>query len=85
MNWKKIINLSPLVDVLMIVIFWYIMMSNQTIEDTKETAQNELSAQQNRYEAELAAATVRFREEKTERRFGRADNFERQPVFPVTR
>lgn len=56
MNWKKIINLSPLVDVLMIVIFWYIMMSNQTIEDTKETARNELSAQQNRYEAELAAA-----------------------------
>lgn len=54
MNLKKIINLSPLVDVLMIVIFWYIMMSNQTIEETKETAQSELSALQNRYEAELA-------------------------------
>ncbi len=54
MNLKKIINLSPLVDVLMIVIFWYIMMSNQTIEDTKETAQNELAALQNRYEAELS-------------------------------
>lgn len=52
MNLKKIINLSPLVDVLMIVIFWYIMMSNQTIEETKETAQNEL----NRYAAELTAA-----------------------------
>lgn len=56
MNLKKIINLSPLVDVLMIVIFWYIMMSNQTIEDTKENAQNELSVLQNRYEAELTAA-----------------------------
>lgn len=56
MNLKKIINLSPLVDVLMIVIFWYIMMSNQTIAETQETAQNELSAQQNRYEAELTAA-----------------------------
>lgn len=56
MNLKKIINLSPLVDVLMIVIFWYIMMSNQTIEDTKETAQNELAALQNHYEAELSAA-----------------------------
>lgn len=56
MNLKKIINLSPLVDVLMIVIFWYIMMSNQTIEETKETAQSELSALQNRYEAELMAA-----------------------------
>lgn len=56
MNLKKIINLSPLVDVLMIVIFWYIMMSNQTIEDTKETAQNELAAQQKRYEAELMEA-----------------------------
>ncbi len=52
MNLKKIINLSPLVDVLMIVIFWYIMMSNQTIEETKETAEKEL----NRYEAELTAA-----------------------------
>lgn len=56
MNLRKIINLSPLVDVLMIVIFWYIMMSNQTIEETKETAQNELSALQNRYETELTAA-----------------------------
>lgn len=56
MNLKTIINLSPLVDVLMIVIFWYIMMSNQTIEETKETAQNELAALQNRYEAELMAA-----------------------------
>ena len=54
MNWKKIINLSPLVDVLMIVIFWYIMMSNQTMEETKEAAQNELNAMQNRYETELA-------------------------------
>ena len=56
MNLKKIINLSPLVDVLMIVIFWYIMMSNQTIEETKETAQSELSALQNRYEAQLQDA-----------------------------
>ena len=56
MNWKKIINLSPLVDVLMIVIFWYIMMSNQTMEETKEAAQNELTALQNRYEAELSEA-----------------------------
>lgn len=53
MNWKKIINLSPLVDVLMIVIFWYIMMSNQTIEETKVSAQEELTALQNQYEAEL--------------------------------
>ena len=56
MNLKKIINLSPLVDVLMIVIFWYIMMSNQTIEETKETAQSELSALQNQYEAQLVEA-----------------------------
>ena len=41
---KVIINLSPLVDVLMIVIFWYIMMSNQTIEETKMSAQEELAA-----------------------------------------
>ena len=53
MNLKKIINLSPLVDVLMIVIFWYIMMSNQTMEETKETAKNEMSALQNRYETQL--------------------------------
>lgn len=56
MNWKKIINLSPLVDVLMIVIFWYIMMSNQTMAETKEMAEEELSALQNRYESELAEA-----------------------------
>lgn len=41
MNLRKIINLSPLVDVLMIVIFWYIMMSNQTMEQTQAAAQNE--------------------------------------------
>lgn len=58
MNWKKIINLSPLVDVLMIVIFWYIMMSNQTMEETKEAAQNELNAVQNRYETELAESKL---------------------------
>ncbi len=53
MNWKKIINLSPLVDVLMIVIFWYIMMSNQAIAETKETAQQEQNALQTEYEAAL--------------------------------
>lgn len=41
MNLRKIINLSPLVDVLMIVIFWYIMMSNQTMEQTQAAAQSE--------------------------------------------
>ena len=53
MTLRKIINLSPLVDVLMIVIFWYIMMSNQTIEATQENAQNELEALKSGYEAQL--------------------------------
>jgi len=60
MNLKKIINLSPLVDVLMIVIFWYIMMSNQTMEETKEAAREELTSLQNRYEEELSAAELEY-------------------------
>ena len=54
MNWKKIINLSPLVDVLMIVIFWYIMMSNQTLEENKQTAEEERNALMTRYEQALS-------------------------------
>lgn len=50
MNLRKIINLSPLVDVLMIVIFWYIMMSNQTLEENKAEAQSEMESMQTRYE-----------------------------------
>ncbi|MBE5951987.1 MAG: hypothetical protein E7260_10410 [Lachnospiraceae bacterium] len=57
MNLRKIINLSPLVDVLMIVIFWYIMMSNQTLEENKAAAQNELESVQNRYEQVLDEMT----------------------------
>ena len=60
MNLKKIINLSPLVDVLMIVIFWYIMMSNQTMEETKEAAREELTTMQKRYEAELSEAKLEY-------------------------
>ena len=51
MNLKKIINLSPLVDILMIVIFWYIMMSNQTIENNQEAAREEMEAMRTEYEA----------------------------------
>jgi chromosome segregation ATPase len=36
---KKIINLSPLVDVFMIVIFWYIMFSNQNLQNQEASTQ----------------------------------------------
>lgn len=36
---RKIINLSPLVDVFMIIIFWYIMFSNQNLQNQEENAQ----------------------------------------------
>ncbi len=52
-TWRKIINLSPLVDVLMIVIFWYIMMSNQTMEENREMAKNELEALKTGYETQI--------------------------------
>lgn len=36
---RKIINLSPLVDVFMIIIFWYIMFSSQNLQNQEENAQ----------------------------------------------
>jgi biopolymer transport protein ExbD len=57
MNLRKIINLSPLVDVLMIVIFWYIMMSNQTLEENKANAQSEMEQMQLAYEHEIGLLT----------------------------
>ena len=54
MNWRKIINLSPLVDVLMIVIFWYIMMSNQTLEENRQTAEEERQTLTMQYEQSLS-------------------------------
>lgn len=41
-NIHQIVNLSPLVDVFMIVIFWYIMVSNQTIQENKTEADRQL-------------------------------------------
>ncbi len=36
---RKIVNLSPLVDVFMIVIFWYIMFSNQNLQNQEANSQ----------------------------------------------
>ncbi len=36
---RKIVNLSPLVDVFMIVIFWYIMFSNQNLQNQETNSQ----------------------------------------------
>jgi len=66
MKLRKIINLSPLVDVLMIVIFWYIMMSNQTIEENKAMAESELDAMQSYYTAELESVTAQKEQTETQ-------------------
>ena len=50
---RKIVNLSPLVDVLMIVIFWYIMISDRNLESEKMAARAVLAEQQNSYEATI--------------------------------
>ncbi|MGN0505491.1 MAG: hypothetical protein ACI4FZ_02965 [Lachnospiraceae bacterium] len=47
---KKIINLSPLVDVFMIVIFWYIMFSNQNLAEQEAASQYTLEDMKSRYE-----------------------------------
>lgn len=41
---SKIVNLSPLVDVFMIVIFWYIMSSHQMLENNQSIAEDKIAS-----------------------------------------
>lgn len=50
---RKIVNLSTLVDVFMIVIFWYLMFSNQNLNAQETAAQGKMDEMQAKYEAQV--------------------------------
>lgn len=50
---RKIVNLSTLVDVFMIVIFWYLMFSNQNLNAQETAAQGKMDKMQGEYETKI--------------------------------
>ena len=60
---KQIVNLSPLVDVFMIVIFWYIMFSNQNLQNQETASQSMIEEIMDELES-LREQTGKLEEEK---------------------